>query len=75
MARKLRYGIYDTARKAWLRRMEAPVDGVGAVVTTWTKRAEHAQRFPGIKSADGMLEKLGRFSEFVIVNGRGEIVG
>ena len=74
-ARKLRYAIYDTWHKAWLRRMDVPVDGIGAAVTTWTRRPEEAQRFPGIKSADAMLGKLGRFSEFVIVNGKGDIVG
>ena len=75
MARKLRYTVYDTARHVWLREAIMPTGDRSAMVTTWTQRPERAQRFPGIKSADAMLEKLGRFSEFVIVNGKGEIVG
>lgn len=75
VARKLRYGVYDTEQRVWLARAELPAGDDGAMVTEWTKRAEKALRFPGIKSADAMLEKLGRFSEFVIVNGKGEIVG
>lgn len=75
MARKMRYAVYNTARHVWLREAIMPTGDGSAMVTAWTQRPEKAQRFPGIKSADGMLEKLGRFSEFVIVNGKGEIVG
>lgn len=75
MARKLRYAIYDTWRHRYLEQVAQPLGSAEQLHTQWTKRAEKAQRFPGIKSADAMLEKLGRFSEFVIVNGKGEIVG
>ena len=74
MARKLRYGIYDTARHMWLQQAILPTGDGSAMVTEWTQRPEKALRFPGVKSAEAMLEKLGRFSEFVIINGKGEIV-
>jgi hypothetical protein len=103
MARKLRYGIYDTARHVWLRQAILPTGDGSAMVTEWTQRPEKALRFPGVKSAEAMLEKLGgvsapkglrasasgcaarnprpsmatgagRCGEFVIVNGKGEIV-
>ena len=73
--RKLRYTIYDTAAKKYLERAEQPLGNERQLATQWTRHPERAQRFPGIKSADAMLEKLGRYSEFIIINGRGEIVG
>ena len=73
--RKLRYTIYDTWQKKYLERAEQPPWNERQLATQWTRHPERAQRFPGIKSADAMLEKLGRYSEFIIINGRGEIVG
>ncbi len=74
VARKLRYGVYDTSRKVWLYQMEMPVDGIGAAVTTWTREADKAMRFPGIKSAMAMVRKLGSYSQFVVKNEKGDIV-
>lgn len=74
VARKLRYAIYDTWHKAWLRQATPSDDGRHILATAWTFHPDEALRFPGIKSADAMLEKLGRFSELVIVNRKGDIV-
>ena len=75
MARNLRYTVYDTWQHKYLRQATQPLGTADQLHTEWTRHPERAQRFPGIKSADAMLEKLGRFSEFVIINGKGEIVG
>ena len=45
-----------------------------AAVTRWTSRPERALRFPGVKSALRMVDKLGNYSEFVVKNGRGRII-
>lgn len=74
MARRMRYTVYDTARREYLKRAEQPLGSDSELVTDWTRRAENAMRFPGIKSAEAMVAKLGRYSEFVVKNERGEII-
>lgn len=74
MARKLRYTVCDTARKVYLARMTLPLGDEGASVTEWTKRPEKAQTYRGKKSAEAMVRKLGSYSEFVVKNGKGEII-
>ena len=75
VARKLRYAIYDTWHKAWLRQATPSDDGRHILATAWTFHPDEALRFPGIKSAMGMVRKLGSYSEFVVKNEKGEIVG
>lgn len=74
VARKLRYGVYDTEQRVWLAKATLPVGDDGAMVTEWTKRDEKALRFPGIKSAMAMVRKLGSYSQFVVKNEKGDIV-
>ncbi len=75
MARKLRYAIYDTWQHKYLETAIQVTGSSDQLHTKWTARREKAQLFPGIKSADAMLEKLGRVSELVIMNLQGGIVG
>lgn len=75
MPSKPRYTVYDTDRREYLKRAERPLDRDSELVTDWTRRAENAQRFPGVKSAARMVALLGRYSQFVVKNQRGEIVG
>lgn len=58
MAEKPRYAIYDTAQRQYLASFKKPVKGVDAAVTLWTRKPDHAQRFPGVKSARGVAEWL-----------------
>lgn len=48
--------------------------GREVLVTEWTRRVENAQDFPGKKSAEAMVRKLGGYSELVVKNGKGEII-
>lgn len=74
--RKPRYAIYDTARRRYLLRVTLPdPDSPRVMITTWTEREAQALRFPGIKSAQGMLDRLGNWNNLVIINRRGGIVG
>ena len=74
MARKMRYAIYDTWQRKYLEQATQVIGSSKQLHTKWTLRRSEAQMFPGIKSADAMLEKLGRDSTLVIINGQGEIV-
>ena len=71
-----RYAIYDTVRREYLASFRKPVKGVDAAVTQWTRDREHAQRFPGVKSARGVAEWLNgeKYGGCVIINSRGLIV-
>lgn len=71
--RKLRYAVYDTETGKYLR--VALLLGPHLRVTKWTRRPEKAQRFPGIKSAQSMVDALGDWNNIVILNARGVIVG
>jgi len=69
-----RYTVYDTMRREYLKCAEQPLGTVGQLVTRWTRDAGEAMRFQGIKTAEAMVAKLGRYSEFVVKNERGEII-
>ena len=71
--RKPRYAVYDTETGKYLR--VAMLLGPHLRVTKWTRHPKEAQRFPGIKSAQAMVDALGNDSNIVILNGRGVIVG
>ena len=70
-----RYTVYDTARHEYLRCVSMPTGDERGIVTHWTRYIENAMKFPGIKTAQKMVNRLGSYSEFVIKNERGEIVG
>lgn len=72
---KTRYTVYNTEIRRYLRRATLPLGSESEVVTEWTRRAEDAQSFPGKKSAEAMVRRLGSFSELVVKNAKGEIVG
>lgn len=76
MAEKPRYAIYDTVQRQYLASFKKPVKGVDAAVTLWTRNPDHAQRFPGVKSARGVERWLNceKYGGCVVINGRGEIV-
>ena len=71
---QLRYTVYDTARREYLARMESPTEDRDAIVTTWTRDADKAARFPGVKSAAAVVRALGSYSQFVVKNAKGEII-
>ena len=70
-----RYTVYDTARHEYLQSVELPNEDRMCLVTHWTKNADEALKYQGVKGAQLMLNLLGSYSEFVIKNERGEIVG
>ena len=70
-----RYTVYDTGRREYLERVERPTGDDRAVVTVWTKKVERAAKFPGVKSAAAIVRLLGNYSQFVIKNREGVIVG
>ena len=72
---RLRYTVYNTALRRYLESASMPDGDPRAIVTKWTGHPERALRFPGVKSALGMVARLGNYSEFVVKNERGEIVG
>lgn len=65
---KLRYRVYDPARRAWLRRLERPTGDSDQTVTDWTRNPEKALMFPGAKSARAVARLLG----CAVINARGE---
>lgn len=71
---KMRYTVYDTERREYLRVILRPTDDPGNIVTKWTKSEEDAAHFPGIKSAEAVVRVLGSYSQFVVKNAKGEIV-
>ena len=70
-----RYTVYDTDRHEYLRCMSLPTGDARGVVTHWTREVDNAEKFPGVKSAQKMVNTLGNYSRFVIKNERGEIIG
>ena len=70
-----RYTVYDTSRREYLRCVELSTGDERGMVTHWTKLPEAAMRFPGVKTAAKMVVRLGSYSEFVVKNEKGEIVG
>lgn len=72
----LKYTVYDTERRRYLQRVTAPTgDRNTAIVTEWTRDPAEAARFPGVKSAESVVRLLGSYSNIVIKNARGEIIG
>lgn len=73
---KLRYTIYDTVNKKWLRGLQKPVRQCDAAVTCWTRNPEKAMRFPGTKSARGVARWLDgeHYGGCMVLNARGEAV-
>jgi len=69
-----RYTVYDTEAGKYLQRATEMPGWPGVLVTDWTRRPERAQRFPGVKRARRMVDKLGRDQALVIKNERGEII-
>lgn len=74
MARRMRYTVYDTGQKKYLRLATQPLGSESKLVTEWTRHVEREQGFPGKKSAEAMVRRLGGYSEFVVKNARGEII-
>ena len=70
-----RYTVYDTARHEYLQSVELPNEDRMCLVTHWTKNVDEALKYQGVKGAMCALNLLGNYSEFVIKNERGEIVG
>ena len=70
-----RYTVYDTGRHEYLQSVEQPTGDEHSIVTRWTRLPEEAMRFQGVKTAQRMVVRLGSYSEFVIKNEKGEIVG
>lgn len=70
-----RYTVYDTDRHEYLRCMTLPAGDERGIVTHWTREVENAMKFPGVKSAQRMLNSLGNYSQFIIKNERGDVVG
>lgn len=74
MAGKMKYTVYNTVLRKYLQLATQPMGCEDQLVTEWTRHAERAQGFPGKKSAEAMVRKLGGYSEFVVKNGSGEVV-
>ena len=68
--RKLRYTVRDTDTGAYLAEAEILLPGIMA--STWTRHRDKAQRFPGVKSARNMADRLGGNGALEIYNGKGE---
>ena len=45
------------------------------MVTEWTKDPEQAARFQGAKTAAVVVRLLGNYSNFVVKNAKGEVIG
>ena len=73
---RLKYTIYDTARKRWLCDYRIPDGECDAWVTHWTREERHAMRFPGTKSARRVAQWIGENGNggCVVLNAKGEIV-
>lgn len=69
-----RYTIYDTEAGKYLQRATELPEWPGVLVTDWTRQADRTQRFPGVKSARRMVDRLGRDRALAIRNGKGEII-
>ena len=71
---KMKYTVYNTEIRKYLKRAIQPLGCESELVTEWTRRVENAQGFPGKKSAEAMVRRLGSYSELVVKNGKGEII-
>lgn len=69
-----RYAVYDTETNEYLQEVLLPLGSTRVRVTRWTRHLKKAQRFPGIKSAQAMVDALGN-DNIVILNREGVIVG
>ena len=74
MAGRMKYTVYNTVLRKYLERATQPLGCESELVTEWTRHRERAQGFPGKKSAETMVRRLGSYSEFVVKNGKGEII-
>ena len=73
--RRMHYMVFDTSQRKYLELAVQPLGTDGELVTKWTRHPEKALKFPGIKSGQRMVRKLGGYSEIVVKNERGEVVG
>lgn len=73
---KLRYTVYDTSQKKFLKSFHRPVDRLDAAVTHWTREPDKAMRFPGTKSARGVAMWLddNSYGGCIVLNARGNAV-
>ena len=76
VAGKMRYTVFDKARKMWLAGFQRPEKQCDAAVTRWTRKPDHAMRFPGAKSARGVARWIdsGAAGNVVVRNAKGEAV-
>ena len=70
----LKYTVYDTEKREYLRRVETPDGDRARIVTYWARDPAEAARFPGRKSAEAVVRMLGSYSQFVVKNAKGEII-
>lgn len=70
---KMKYSVYDVARKAWLVGIESAEGEI--IAQTWSHKQKDAMLFPGMKTARRMVRRLGEWASLVIINGKGEIAG
>ena len=69
------YTVYDTDRREYLEIMNLPLGDPRQMATKWTRRREEAYRFQSRRAALEIVNRLGNYSEFVVKNEKGEIVG
>ena len=69
------YYVYDTDRREYMELAELPLGDPRHMATKWTRDRAEAYRFQSRKAAVVMLQRLGNYSEFVVKNERGDIVG
>ena len=76
VAGKMRYTVFDKARKMWLAGFQRPEKQCDAAVTRWTRKKEFAMRFPGAKSARGVARWIdgNPVGNVIVRNARGEAV-
>lgn len=55
--------------------MRTDTGGYMVIGMEGTRRAAEALRFPGVKSARQVIERLGGGAEYVVINQRGDICG
>lgn len=70
---QLRYTVYDTHNRTWLKEIQQPAGVEDAICTNWTRDPEEALKFPGAKSARQIVEVLGE-KGFEIRNARGAAI-
>lgn len=76
--RKPRYAVYDTYRREYLAElllMRTDDGGMAVVGMRGTREPAEAMRLPGVKSARQTIRRMGGGAEYVIINGKGDIVG